>query len=103
MPKLKLRTFLREYSGTTATFNSIKFQILIKIDSEYCKIQYIPKSNNELVKIEKIYGKEKVAKKIQSHIANIFGVTPLENSQDAGFSFTIRTSSIENHILQMLL
>lgn len=102
MPQLKLRTFLREYSGGTLTLSSVKFQVLIKIDNEYCKIQYIPKSNNELMKIDKIYGKEKIAKKIQDHIVNRLGSAPLRNSQDAGYSFTIRTSTIEDHILQML-
>jgi len=103
MPQLKLRTFLKEYSGGTLHFNSIKFQVIVHLDGMYCKIQYIPKTSNELVKLNNVYGKENIAKKIKEHLQKRLGVdVNFGNSNDAGLSFTILTGNIEAHILTMI-
>jgi ABC-type enterochelin transport system substrate-binding protein len=103
MPQLKLRTFLREYSGGTLHFNNIKFQVVVHIDNMYCKIQYIPKTSNELVKLNNVYGKEKIAKKIKEHLEKTLGIqVNYGDSHDAGLSFTTLTGHIEDHILTMI-
>lgn len=103
MPKLKLRTFLREYSGGTLHFSSIKFQVIVHIDGMYCKIQYIPKTSTELTKLNNVYGRDKIAKKIKEHLEKRLGVSVnYGDSHDAGLSFTTLTGNIEDHIISII-
>jgi len=101
--RLKLKSFLQEHSGATMRFNNIKFQVLIHIDGQYCKIQYIPKTSNELVKLNNVHGRETVAKKIKEHLEKSLSVSfNYGDSHDAGLSFTTMTGNIEDNILQQI-
>ncbi len=101
--QLKMKTFLKEHSGASMSFNSVQFQVLVHIDAQYCKIQYIPKTSNELIKLNNVYGREKVAKKIKEHLEKSLGVSiSYGSSHDAGLSFTTLTGMIEDHILEMI-
>lgn len=100
---LKMKTFLKEHSGGALSFNSIQFQVLVHIDGQYCKIQYIPKTSNELVKLNNVYGRDKVAKKIKEHLEKTLGISiSYGDKQDAGLSFTTLTGYIEDYIFQTI-
>jgi ABC-type enterochelin transport system substrate-binding protein len=100
--ELKMKTFLKEYSGGTMSFSSIQFQVLVHIDGQHCKIQYIPKTSNELVKLNNVYGRDKVAKKIKDHLEKTIGANFSESKEGAGLVFITMTGNIEDHIISII-
>jgi len=101
--RLKLKTFLQEHSGATMRFNNIQFQVVIHIDGQYCKIQYIPKTSNELIKLNNVHGRDNVSKKIKEHLEKSLGISfNYGDPHDAGLSFTTLTGNIEDNILTQI-
>lgn len=99
---MKLKSILKEYANEKIYVDTIQFLVIIKIDSNYCKFQFIPTNSNQSDRLN-LKGKENVSKKIKSFLENKLAMrVSTGNSQDAGISFISSNSEIEGHILLML-
>jgi len=101
--ELKMRTFLKEYAAANLSFNSVQFKVVVAINNDVCSVRYIAKTSNELEKLNNVYGKEKVAKKIKEHLQKRLNTNVMRGStREAGLAFVVSTTAIEEHILNMI-
>lgn len=99
---MKLTKILKEYSISKDYIRGIQFKVLININSQECKISYIPKTYDQVERLQQI-GKESVAKTILEKLNKKLAMNfRMGSSQDADISFVTTLSELEEHLLLML-